>query len=103
MGTILEGAPVFKAKREEARRREDQAVNEIIKSIGELRPESAAALVAAIESAAEYIKTDRQYNYFADSYMLAALIWVLYSEPQAMQAWRALFGQNGDDSKRARR
>lgn len=79
MSKIYNAAEAFKAEgerpgRQRATRAAAGSVRKLAREIMELDAADAAAFVAAVETAADYIRDTRKYYYFSDSAQLAALI-----------------------------
>ena len=79
MSKIYNAAEAFKAAGEGSARRRgtrtaSEDVRKLARGIMNLDAADAAAFVAAVETAADYIRDTRKYYYFSDSAQLAALI-----------------------------
>ncbi len=83
MSKIYNAAEAFKAAgegsgRQRGTRTAAGSVRKLAREIMELDAADAAAFVAAVETAAGYIRERRKYYYFSDSAQLAALILTAY-------------------------
>lgn len=61
---------------------QEDAIKAIIIKIMELQPAQAAELVAAVETAAQYITQSKRYDVFSDSGDIAAFIYTAYRKRQ---------------------